>query len=58
MRHWVTHFFKIFEKLSKSESFDDCGPAKLVRLSAVLDATEFVVKLLAPRARFAVAKLV
>ena len=58
MRHFVTHFSIFFRKHAKSDAFDDGDPAVLVRLGAVLDATELVVELQAPRAGLAVAKLV
>ena len=58
MRHFVTHFFILFSRGLKSDAFDDGNPAEFVGLGAVLDATELVVKLLAPRAGFAIAKLV
>lgn len=58
MRHLVTHFFNLFSKAPKSDAFDDGDPAEFVRLGTVLDATELVVQLQAPRAGLAVAKLV
>ena len=56
MRHFVTHFFLVWEKLSHLDAFNDGCPAKFIRLCAVLDATELVVKFLAPRSGFAVAE--
>ena len=58
MRHIVTHFFDFAKVDRESDTLDHPGPAELIRLSAVLDATELVVKLQAPRTGFAIAKLV
>ena len=41
-----------------SNAFDDGSPTKLIGFSAILNATQFVVQLLAPLAGFSVAKLV
>ena len=54
----VTHFFEDNRKTFYLEAFDDSNPAVLVGLSAILDTTEFVVQLEAPRTRFAIAELV
>ena len=58
MRHIVTHFLKLFSKALELEAFDDGRPTEFIGLGAILDATEFVVKFEAPRAGFAIAKLV
>ena len=58
MHHIVVHFFKLFSKALESEAFDDSRPTEFVRFGAVLDTTELVVELQAPRTRFAIAKLV
>ena len=54
----VTHFLELFSKAIELKAFDDGRPTKFVGLGAVLDATELVVELQAPRAGRAVAKLV
>lgn len=58
MRHPVTHFFILFSKAPESDAFDDGDPAVFIRLGAILDATELVVQLQAPRAGLSVAELV
>ncbi len=53
MRHNVAHFF-IQSRKHLSDTLNDGDPAKFIRLGAILDATELVVQLLAPRTWLAV----
>ena len=58
MRHCCDAFFCGKPKTFRLNSFDDSNPAVFIGLGAVLDTTELVVQLQAPRTGFAVAKRV